>query len=267
MRTRILLILLLALVGVISTTMYSQIFTEVIDENELIFKVKSIDEFFQRFNYEVNYKGESVTFQNDTTTSSLEMKRKSLITLLDFETFLDKDRNTDSISTAFLKYVMDNEYKINYADTIWYAEAISSFKMNDKEYPITLYLQTEHVRDVIYKWVIRDVDSPLFSNLTDSISSEHSIFPGAHGTSFITLPETINLNARYIQSFFYKGYKPNLLSVFAYLVERGEVKMQKVTNVIYHINIGDYKVKVERFNKSNSYNNGWLISEITKNNN
>ncbi|MDE5880369.1 MAG: hypothetical protein K2H60_01450 [Muribaculaceae bacterium] len=266
MRTRVLLIALLVLVGVISTTVYSQIFTEVIDENELIFKVKSIDEFFQRFNYEVNYKGEPIEMQNDSSTSSLEMKRKSLTTLLDFETFLDKDRNADSISTEFLDYVIAKGCRINYADTTWYAEAISSFKMNNKDYPITLYLQTEHVRDVIYKWVIRDVTSPLFSNLTDSVQSEHSIFPGAHGTSFITLPETINLNAQYVQSFFYKGYKPNLLTVFAYLVERGEITMQKVTKVIYHIEIGDYKVKVERYDKANSYNNGWLISEITKNN-
>ncbi len=266
MRTKIWVISLLVLLGVMSTTLYSQIFTEVIDENELIFKVKSIDEFFQRFNYEVNYKGEPVVTQNDTVNSLLEMKRKSLTTLLDFETFLDKDRNTDSISTKFLDYVMERGSKINYADTTWYAEAISSFKMNNKVYPITLYLRTEQVKDVIYKWVIQDVESPLFSNLTDSVSSVHSIFPGAHGTSFITLPETINLNAKNVQSFFYKGYKPNLLSVYAYLIENGLISMQKVTKVIYHIEIGDYKVKVERYDKLNSYNNGWLISEITKNN-
>lgn len=243
----------------------AQIFTEVIDEYGLVFKVKSIDEFFKRFNYEVNFRGESVGSAVTDATEDSITKRKSLMTLLNFDTFLDNERNMDSISSEFVDYVMNNDCKINYADTTWHAEAFASFKMNSKEYPITLKLNTEHVRDVIYKWVIRDISSPAFSNMTDSVATDKSIFPGAHGTSFITLPETINLNAESVQSFFYNGYRPDMLSVFAYLVMEKKLTMQNVTKVIYHIKVDNYYITVERFENGDSYNNGWLISKIIRN--
>lgn len=262
MRLLKIFILVAALSTLLPTNVNAQIFSEVIDENALVFKVKSIDEFFKRFNYEVNFRGESVgDIMRDEAEDSI-MKRKSLMTLLDFDTFLDRERNMDSISSEFIGYVMDNDCKINYSDTTWFAEAFASFKMNGKEYPITIRLNTEHVKDVIYKWVIRDISSPVFSNMTDSVVSDKSIFPGAHGTSFITLPETINLNADSVQSFFYNGYEPDTLSVFACLVMEKKLTMQSVTKVIYHIKVGDYEITVERFEKGDSYNNGWLISKI-----
>ena len=138
--------------------------------------------------------------------------------------------------------------------------------MEGKSYPIKIFLHTEHVKDVIYKWAITDVESSLFSNPVDSVNSKISIMPGAHGTSFITLPETINLNAVSVRSFFGKNYKPSVLAVFEYLISKGKLKMKNVTEVIYHFRLDDYEFTVERFEKANSYNQGWLISKIIKQN-
>ncbi|MFH8141935.1 MAG: hypothetical protein K1V88_00705 [Muribaculaceae bacterium] len=117
------------------------------------------------------------------------------------------------------------------------------------------------MRDVIYKWVITDIDTPLISE-TDSINHSISIMPGAHGSSFITLPETINLNSREIESLFKKDYKPNRLAVFAWLVSSDKIKMKNVTNVKYHFTLDDYQFTVERIENDNTGNNGWLINEI-----
>lgn len=258
-------LLLLLFVAVIGTKVEAQIFTQVIDEQELQFKVKLIDEFFSRFNYKTDYKGNPVAVQTaDSLGLDTVMKRKNLVTLFNLDTFAGENNKLDSISTDFLDYVIKNSKQIHYADTTWYAEAVSSFSMNGKSYPINIFLQTEHVKDVIYKWVITDVVTPEFANLTDSITSEVSIFPGTHGSSFMTLPETINLNAKTVQSLFYKKYAPNVLTVFAYLVSTGQIKLQHVTKVIYHFRIDDYCFTVERFEKEQSYNKGWLISNIRK---
>lgn len=257
-------ILLLLFVAVIGTKVEAQIFTQVIDEQELQFKVKLIDEFFRRFNYEIDYRGESITMPTDSVPLDTVAKRKNLMTLLNLDIFANKNNELDSISTDFLYYVIKNNKQIHYADTTWCAEAVSSFLMNGKSYPINIFLQTEHVKDVVYKWVITDIKTPVLANLTDSITSGLSIYPGAHGSSFMTLPETVNLNAKAVQSLFHKRYTPNVLSAFAYLVSTGKIKLQYVTKVVYHFRIDDYYFTVERFENKQSYNKGWLISNIKK---
>lgn len=261
---RRILFLTFLFVTIVTNNVDAQIFTQVIDEQELQFKVKLIDEFFQRFNYETDYKGDPIVLQADSVPADTMMKRNNLMTLLNLDTFANEDKELDSISTDFLDYVIKYDKKIHYADTTWYAEAISSFMMDGKSYPIRILLRTEHVKDVIYKWVIKDVETLIFADLTDTIKSEVSIMPGAHGSSFMTLPGTVNLNAKSVQSLFHKGYTPNTLSVFAYLVSNGKIKLQNVTKVIYHFQLDDYFFTVERFEKEKSYNKGWLISKISK---
>lgn len=242
----------------------AQIFTQVIDEQELQFKVKQIDEFFRRFNYETDYKGDPIAGQVDSISADSAMKCKGLMTLLNLDTFMNKNKELDSVSTDFLDYVIKHNKKIHYADTTWYAEAVSSFTMGGKPYPIRIFLKTENVKDVIYKWVITDVETPIFTNLTDTIRPGISIMPGAHGSSFITLPEMMNLNAKDVQAFFHKNYKTNKLTAFAYLLSTGKIKLRNVTKVIYHFQLDKYAFIVERFEKEKSYNKGWLISKIKK---
>lgn len=257
-----LLSLLFILISI--NNIHAQIFTPVIDEQELQFKVKQIDEFFRRFNYETDYKGNPITASTDSLTTDTITKRKNLMTLLNLNTFMNDKKELDSISANFLDYVIKNNKQIHYPDTTWYAEAISSVIMDGKTYPIKIFLHTEHVKNVIYKWVIADVETPAFSILTDSVKMKISIMPGAHGSSFITLPETINLNAMSVKSLFHKEYKPCRLTAFDYLVSNGKMKIQNVIKVIYHFQIDDFMFTVERFEHKESYNKGWLISNIVK---
>lgn len=260
---RRLFFIFLLFLSTLTANLYAQIFTVVIDEFENQVKVKLIDEFFDRFNRVIDYKGDPITLSDDPDVDSIRIY-KTLTGLLDLDTFADKEGNLDSISSEFINYIVLNDKKIHYTDTTWQAEAISSFKMNHKEYPIKIFLNTENVKNQIYKWTINDIHSPAFDCITDTLKSHPNIFPGAHGSSFITLPETINLNSENVQSFFYKGYQPNLLTVFAYLVMTHNVEMLPVSKVIYHFILDDYYFKVERFEREKSYNKGWLISKIEK---
>lgn len=257
-------LLLLLFVAIVSQKTEAQIFTQVIDEQELQFKVKLIDEFFQRFNYKIDYKGNPISERLGNVPLDTISKRKNLMTLFNLDIFMNDKHELDSVSSDFLDYIIKHNKQIHYADTTWYAEAISSVTMNEKTYPIKFLLRTERVKDVIYKWVIMDVETPLFSSLTDSVATEISIMPGAHGSSFITLPETINLNAQSVKSLFYKNYKPCVLTVFDYLISNGKMKVQNTTKVIYHFQLDTYEFTVERFEKEKSYNKGWLISKIIK---
>jgi len=247
------------------TAANAQIFTQVIDEQELQFKVKLIDEFFRRFNYETDYKGDPIETNNDSIPLDTVAKRKNLMTLFNLDKFANKNKKLDSISSAFLDYVIKNDKKIHYADTTWRAEAVSSFTMDGKSYPLRLFLKPEHVKDFIYKWVITDAQSPIWHSLNDTVKVSVNIFPGAHGSSFITVPELINLNATSVRAMFPNGYKTNNLTIFDYFVSTGKAKIQHITNVIYHFYIDDYYFTVERFEREKTYNKGWLISNIIKN--
>ena len=256
--------LLLVFVAIISLKSEAQIFTQVVDEQELQFKVKLIDEFFRRFNYETDYAGNPIAAPTDSVPLDTVAKRNNLAMLLNHDIFMNDSTGLNAISTDFLNYVIKHNKQIHYTDTTWYAEAISSVAMDGKTYPINIYLRTEQVKDVIYKWVITDVESPLFASLVDSVETKVSIMPGAHGSSFITLPETVNLNAKSVKSLFYKDYVPCTLTMFDFIVSTGKAKLKHVTKVIYHFNIDDYEFVVERLEKEKSYNSGWLISKIVK---
>ncbi len=252
----------------------AQMLPVVIDEQALQFKVKQIDEFFRRFNYETDYKGDAVSAQGEplVTDSVAEsggsdaqsLKRKNLMTLFDFEKFGRKNMSLDSLATEFLDYVMRVDAKIHYGDTIWCAEAISSITFGGKAYPMHLWLSTERIEGNYFKWVISMVESPLFKCLADSFNTKVMILPNAHGTSFMSLPEDMNLNAKSVRAMFSKGYVPNPLAVLDWILASGRGKIGKVSNVIYHFRLPEYSFSVERHENRNSYNKGWLISEIVK---
>lgn len=248
-----------------TNSVYAQILPQVIDEQELEFKVKQIDEFFSRFNYETDYMGNVINVKNDSTANDSIMRRKNLITLLNIENFKGKSNQIDSVSSAFLDYVIKNNTKICYSDSTWYAEAVSSFIMNKKNYPLRLLLKTEHITDVYYKWVIFDALSPIWNDLGDTAKVAINILPGAHSNSFISLPGFINLNTASVRALFHKGYKVNNLTMLDYFISNRNIKLQNITKVIYHFSLDKFNFTVERFERENTYNKGWLISNITIN--
>lgn len=262
MKSRIILLIMLTVLSASHSSAF--IFTQAIDEKALMSKVKQIDEFFSRFNLETDCSGnpiDSASVVIDSIPSDSTMRFRNLASLLHIENFVNEKHEPDSLAREFINYVARNNKRIHYADTTWCAEATASFLHSGKTYPIRIFLKTENVRDVIYKWVITDIDTPLIPT-TDSINRSISIMPGAHGSSFITLPETINLNSYAIESLFKKDYEPNRLAVFAWLVSSGKIKVKNVTNVRYHFTLDDYQFTVERIENDTSYNSGWLINEI-----
>lgn len=83
----------------------AQIFTTVINETALQFRVKQIDEFFTRFNYETDYTGKEPQSPTDK-----EMHRKNLLTLVNLDKFKGDGNEPDSVLNRFVDYVIDKNY-------------------------------------------------------------------------------------------------------------------------------------------------------------
>lgn len=249
--------ILLAIALLLQQSIYAQIFTTVIDETALQFRVKQIDEFFTRFNYETDYKGE-----HPANPSDKEEQKKNMLTLFNLDRFSNEKHQVDSVVSNFIDYVIDNKVKIHYEDSTWNAEAKSSFVYEGKKYDVVFTLKPERIKGVMFKWVIIDIQSPLFAQFPKEPKDTITISPAEHGISFMTLPETINLNKMSVGTTYAKGYHRSTLPVFDYLAASGKIKINAVTKVVYHFHLKDANFDVERIEKEDSYNQGWLINKL-----
>lgn len=235
----------------------AQIMTTVIDETALQFRVKQIDEFFTRFNFETDYKGDKPL--NDTLK---EERVKNMLTLFNLDKYKNPQNEIDSVVYQLIDYVIVNGLSIHYEDSTWYAEAVSSVVYEGKKQPFTYVLKPEQIEKMMYRWVICDVKSPLFLSFKDSQNGKITISPAEHGVAFMSVPETLNLNADKVGTCFAKGYERNNLPIFDFLMFTQKLKVNPITKVIFHFQLGDYTFSVERIEKEQSYNQGWLINDV-----
>lgn len=235
-------------------------FPHVFDETELQFKVVQIDEFMRRFNYDAAYDGSKPLEKNDTLYEKERLKNMS--TLFNLAKFGSKQTILDSLSMELFRYVIDNNIRLDYKDSSWYAKVDINAIYNQKKQTVTLYLHPEQIKDNEYKWVIFDVKSSLFK--MESGKDSLLILPSEHGIGFVSLPEKIKLRPRAVNTLFYKGYKYDPLIVFHFLISNQIMKVSTVREVVFHYDLPAYSFDVERIERDKTYNKGWLINSIVR---
>ena len=230
------------------------------DETELQFKVVQIDEFMRRFNYDTAYDGSSPLGKGDTLY--VRERLKNMATLFDLSKYGNKQGVIDSLSLSLCHYVIDNGIRLDYKESSWYAKVDMNVTFAQKKQVVSLYLRPEQIKGDEYKWIICDVQSPIFRN--ESIKDSLLILPSEHGISFVSLPEKIKLKPRAVNTLFYSGYKYDTLSVFHFLISSQLLKVGTIRKTLFHYDLPDYSFDVERIERDKTYNKGWLVSSINK---
>lgn len=236
---------------------FSQNSPSVFDESTLELKVKQIDEFMHRLNFDTLPNGKA-----PADSMTVKDRLNNMYTVFRYENFVSDSDAPDSLITNFCNYVINNNLRLNYEDNNWTAEVICDARMDKKPVKISLLLQTENIRDVLYKWVLVNVSADFLKPLTSEPKDSLFISPAEHGISFITLPRIINLSVADVNTVFKKGWSPDPLSVFNYLISTKKLVLNSVDKVIYHWTLGEYSFDVERFEGEDSSNQGWLVSRI-----
>ncbi len=244
---------------------FAQFFSTMIDEQELKFKVKQIDEFMHRFNYDIAYDGSDPVSIKDSVAYLAE-RTKNMLTLFNIDKFLTKEKKPSAVAQQFISYVIKNNLRLEYANSSWNAKLKCNCTYWGRKSTILINLKVEKIKGVEYKWVVSDVNGSLFAAMKDTVDVTTFVSPADHGIGFISLPHTINSNYKVVNSFAYKGHKNDRLSVFNFLVANQMLKINNVESVSYHYDLGKYSFDVERVEKENSYNKGWLINNILINN-
>ncbi|MBD5265922.1 MAG: hypothetical protein HDS44_03030 [Bacteroides sp.] len=253
------LILLSGMVIALASHIHAQL-PGYIDETMLELRVKQIDEFMRRFNFDTTYDGKTPTDSADRNE-----RLKNMYTVFRLDNFRNGSGELDSLMTDFCNYMIDRGIRLEYENDNWIAEVVCNATLDGKKRKVSLFLQPEQISDIRYKWVLTDADADFLR--TDDKSGKTSLFisPAEHGISFITLPRIINLDVSEINTIFKKDWSPDNLSVLSYLIANKKLVLSSVNKVTYHWDIGDYTFDVERFEGENSPNQGWLVSNITKN--
>lgn len=221
------------------------------DEINFMYQVKQIDEFMKRFNHEQLV----VSPEKDSL-----WKERNLVLLFDKQTYLSNRQLADSM----INVVVDDSLKIHFYDTTWCALATCQVKFKKKIDTIQLVLQTEYIKDYMYKWVIKNAFGDLLNLNPNPKSEQLSISPVDNEINFMSLSSICKYNAQNIIRYNDKDYKVNTLDVFNALVYTGQLSIEHVIDMEYHFsNIKDYSFVVNYYNRDEP-NSGWLISSVKK---
>ncbi|MBR6191375.1 MAG: hypothetical protein IKQ68_04355 [Prevotella sp.] len=198
-----------------------------INERLLQGRVKQVEEFMARFNGDEDWQGGRMTVSDSI------MRTKYLRTLFDHRCFpMKKGVIENGMAEQFIREVTESGVRLDYTDKAWQAEVDCRCVKNDTAFSATLTMRTVKVGDCEYRWEVvgmSDARMDVFSGLRLS--------PVEHEAGFTAL-----------------------------LSMRLPVRVRVVSSVrfVFHT-VPNYTFTVERIEKRNSYNTGWLITSLIRN--
>ncbi len=247
---------------------------------EFALQVKTIDDFFDRFNFR-----ENTSFRNyiNKEYPQLHYTRKNFVPLLFNQkgvTIAEEDKN------KFVTQVIDsiNPKFLSYSDTSWFAELSCSVTYLGKPKKMTLIMKVESEKNNMYSWTIvsakadflkfkaTKADSVLLKNRDSCCvsakakSATYFLTPISHGIDFTNV-DNVFLNKAHINDYIYKGPRTFELCKLISLAKQSKVKFGQIDDIAYYLfQVDGWIMKIDYFNR-NDYNSGWLISQLIKVNN
>lgn len=234
------------------------------DESKLYAETKQVNQFFRRFNGEEDEKGERY-YPKDKQYRSEKLRRKYIGILFDASnTGISADLKTQFVKDVLVK---TSPVILNFHGGNWFSEVHTTFSLNGKDEPVTLFMELEKDHDGT-KWVISkvyaDVFVPYFKRDTTKVGK--FLHPLSHELDFMNLRKAF-LNKDSVSQFTVKRFTPDHLSLFLYEMKRGNLKFKTVEDVKFHFfQINGWYFELSEFNRP-GYNTGWLISNLVKVNN
>jgi hypothetical protein len=251
------LVFVLLMIG--SGSLQAQLVDEMDDESKLYAQNKQVNQFFRRFNGEEDEKGERY-YPKDRQYRSEKLRRKYLGILFD----ASNAGIAADLKVQFAKDVLDKDSPgiLNFHGGNWFSEVHTTFVMNGKDVPVTLFMELEKHHQGT-RWVIGKVYADIFKSYfeRDTVKVGKFLHPLSHELDFMNLRKAFS-NPDSVGQFAVKKFVPDHLSVFLYEVRKGNLKFKTVNEVKFHFfQINGWYFEVSQFNRS-GYNTGWLISNL-----
>ncbi len=243
------LVILLALVH-ISFQVFGQEVTILNDaaQRELLFaKVKQIDEFIHRFNFNVNKFNPEVL--------GIERREEQIPLLFERTYKSQNEQKVDDFSWAAMYSPRLSFYNPN-----WYALVKCEAMYKSKLVHIDLTLKVQISENGGASWIIAGADTPFLYAKADCNDPSKMIPPSNNEVGFVGLYRVFN-DKNNLSAYYPNNYQPDYLSILLYAVKNGEIKFIQPLSIRYYFaQVSDWVFVVEHFNREEK-NSGWLISE------
>lgn len=231
------------------------------DEKFLYAETKQINQFFRRFNSEEDLQGKRI-YEGNPDYRNREFRSNYIKMLFDRE----NQSISENTKSDFINDVIDESDPsyLDYYGGRWFAEVDTKFTYNGQSRTVVLFLELEK-ENLGIKWVINNVYFYPFTKLfyNDSTAMTKFLHPMSHEIDFMNLIKVFN-DPNTVEYYFDEDYKPDFRTLFLYEVKKGNLIFETIEKVSFHFfQLDDWYFQLEEFNRQ-SYNNGWLISNISK---
>ena len=225
-------------------------------EARFAFKVKQVDEFFQRFNHSPY----SLAVQQNPGMTH----REDLLSLF------DQDRETwdYEMIEQFVGEVEASSGRktIDFYDPDWYAELRCSFLYHGKPRIFTLILQNQLTKNGGSKWVIvsilESLDEIFFADIPPARNPGLYLHPMSHASNFIGLEQAFEDRENLYVLFDPWNQGMDFLA-FKHGLYNGAAVFQSIQNITYHfIQLDNWILTLDYFPRQ-ELNSGWLISDLS----
>jgi len=233
------------------------------DETVFYAQTKQVNQFFRRFNGEEDVSGTRL-YAGNPGYRDPKARRRYLNILFDKESPLV---NADQ-KTVFIEEVLNKKAPVflDFHDKDWFSEVSATFNWKKQTVNVILYLRIE-LQNGGYKWVISNVFcdkfNTYFSHLGDTTNLKFFLHPMSHEVDFMNIHKALE-DTKNIDYYLDRDYLPDHLALFVSELKEGNLNFVSVNNVKFHVfQVPNWYFEISFFNR-NSYNSGWLISNLVR---
>lgn len=217
-------------------------------------RVGLVDEFLKRFNGDTSHPNIS---PQDTS-----YRKSNILYLIEPPQDIE---NRDSIYNEAIRFVdaiINDSVRLNYCDSTWIARAKCKGVLDSKPVSFNIYLNVEHRKEDMYKWVILKVDGDCFNVTPRDMSSNIMLYPDDHEIKFISLGRMTNEQPFNVARFMSKGFEYDATSAFVYLVKSDKLKIEYVDELEFiFTQVPGYIFSIKYYERESS-KLGWLINRF-----
>lgn len=214
-------------------------------------RIKSIDEFMERFN------GEKLPSNLDSTDVNLSYKNKIACF------FRDSVVNRADEVIEFAYKMVDSNILLSFGDPDYFCELHCNAHYAGKKTSIIIRMVVEQDERGYYSWAIADAEGDVLRMIPERKSPSTKLSPIDNMQHFSELQEMLHNSYTDIPVYLHKDVSMDQTSVFVSLVSANMLKVDEINEMIYIFNKGGYVFKVKFFNNK-TLNSGWLIYDFKK---
>ena len=219
-------------------------------------RVGLVDEFIKRFNGDKSHP--DISSENSSSQAS------NLLYLFEVsQTAVNKDSIFDA-AREMIDTIIANSVKLSFSDSSWIAMAKCKGELDGEQVLFNVYLNVEHRKEDMYKWVISKVDGDCFDTSSRDSSTNIMFYPDDHETKFMSLGRMTKEQPFNVLRFTSKWFQYDKTSAFIYLVQSNKLKISYVDELEFvFTQIPGYVFSIKYFERESS-KSGWLIHKFER---